>query len=87
GFATLPQNSTSHASQVNAALCVTMKKGYVAMSVVYRALLILCFLFLAIACYVFGVPAGGVVFLLLGLVFEGLFWAGIFGKKKSKSSL
>lgn len=45
------------------------------------ALVVACF-FAAIACYVFGVPAGGLVFILLGLVFEGLFWFGIFGKKK-----
>ncbi|MCV6622268.1 MAG: hypothetical protein OIF51_11035 [Cellvibrionaceae bacterium] len=47
------------------------------------ALLILCF-FAAIACYVFGIPAGGAVFLVLGIVFEGLFWMGLFsGKKKA----
>jgi hypothetical protein len=45
------------------------------------AIVVFCF-FAAIACYVFGVPAGGVAFVVLGLIFEGLFWAGIFGGKK-----
>ncbi len=42
---------------------------------------VLCF-FAAIACYVFGIPAGGIVFFILGLVFELMFWLGVFGKKK-----
>lgn len=56
------------------------------MKIMYRvALTVVCF-FAAIACYSFGIPAGGIVFLVLGLVFEGLFWTGIFGKKKRASS-
>ena len=43
-------------------------------------LTLLCF-FMAIGCYVFGIPAGGAVFFILGLVFELLFWVGIFGRK------
>ena len=43
-------------------------------------LVILCF-FAGIACYVFGVPAGGLIFIAFGLVFESLFWLGIFGRK------
>lgn len=55
---------------------------YRLMELLKRTLLtIICF-FAAIACYIFGIPAGGIVFLILGLVFEGLFWLGIFGKKK-----
>ncbi len=42
---------------------------------------LLCF-FAAIACYVFGIPAGGIVFLALGMSFEVLFWFGLLGKKK-----
>ncbi|WP_086929366.1 hypothetical protein [Agarilytica rhodophyticola] len=45
------------------------------------ALTIGCF-FTAIACYVFGVPVGGIAFIILGVIFEGLFWVGVFGKKK-----
>ncbi len=52
------------------------------MKLLKRILLtVLCF-FAAIACYVFGIPAGGVAFFVLGMVFEVLFWFGIFGKKK-----
>ena len=52
------------------------------MNILFRvALVIVCF-FAAIACYVFGVPVGGVAFLAFGVIFEGLFWFGIFGKKK-----
>lgn len=52
------------------------------MSTIYRVVLIVGCFFSAIACYVFGVPAGGVVFVVLGVIFEGLFWVGIFVKKK-----
>ncbi len=52
------------------------------MNMVYRVTLSLFCLVAAIGCYVFGIPVGGVVFFILGLVFEGLFWFGIFGKKK-----
>lgn len=44
------------------------------------ALTTLCF-FAAIACYSFGVPVGGLVFIVLGVIFEGLFWTGIFGRR------
>jgi hypothetical protein len=47
-----------------------------------RVVIVVACLFAAIGCYFFGVPAGGVVFLLLGLIFEGMFWFGIFGKWK-----
>ena len=43
----------------------------------------ICF-FAAIACYTFGIPAGGIGFFLLGLIFEGLFWFGILGPKSKK---
>jgi hypothetical protein len=36
------------------------------------AITIVCF-FAAIACYVFGIPAGGIAFFILGLIFEGFF--------------
>lgn len=55
------------------------------MSSIPRLLLIVVCFFAAIACYVFGAPAGGVAFIILGLVFEGLFWTGIFGRKKKPS--
>lgn len=53
------------------------------MNLIYRVLLIVVCFFAAIACYAFGVPAGGVAFVILGVIFEGLFWTGLFGKKQS----
>jgi len=55
------------------------------MKMVYRVLItVLCF-FAAVACYVFGIPAGGAIFLVLGVVFEGMFWFGLFGRKKVRA--
>ncbi len=51
------------------------------MTIIKRVFLTLLCFFAAIGCYVFGIPAGGAVFFVLGIVFEGLFWIGIFGKK------
>lgn len=45
------------------------------------AVIVIC-LFAAIGCYVFGIPMGGVAFLVAGIVFEAMFWLGIFGKWK-----
>jgi len=56
------------------------------MNMIFRVLLIVACFFAAIACYVFGVPVGGIVFVILGVIFEGLFWIGIFGKKKRVSN-
>ncbi|HSC67705.1 MAG TPA: hypothetical protein VLC79_08445 [Cellvibrio sp.] len=47
-----------------------------------RAIITLACLLAAIGCYVFGVPVGGIVFLIAGVLFEGLFWFGVFGYKK-----
>lgn len=44
---------------------------------------VLC-LFAAIACYVFGIPAGGVFFLILGLLLEGIFWTRLFKRNTAK---
>ena len=52
------------------------------MGFIKRFVFVLVCLFAAIACYAFGIPQGGVVFLVAGLVFEGLFWFGLFGGKK-----
>jgi hypothetical protein len=52
------------------------------MNVIARVLLAMICLFAAIACYAFGIPAGGFAFLILGLFLEGLFWFGLFGRKK-----
>lgn len=52
------------------------------MKTITRVAIIVACLLAAIACYVFGVPVGGVAFLVAGLIFEGMFWLGVFGKWK-----
>lgn len=42
-------------------------------------------LFAAIACYVFGIPAGGVFFLVLGMLLEGIFWTRLFKRSTPKT--
>ncbi|MDO3385471.1 hypothetical protein QWI17_06410 [Gilvimarinus sp. SDUM040013] len=54
------------------------------MSAVKRLIIIVGCFFAAVACYMYGVPAGGAIFLVAGLIFEGLFWIGIFGPPKKK---
>ena len=56
------------------------------MNILKRVFLTLFCFFAAIGCYVFGIPAGGAVFFVLGLIFEVLFWFGVFGKKSSHKS-
>ena len=56
------------------------------MSTVFRALLILVFFFAAIACYVFGAPVGGALFIVFGALCEVLFWVGIFGTKNDEKT-
>jgi hypothetical protein len=51
------------------------------MNKITRYAILAALLLLAVTCYVLGVPAGGGIFLLLGLVFEGLFWFGVFKKQ------
>lgn len=53
------------------------------MKTMTRVSVSLLFLIAAIACYTFGAHAGGTVFLVIGVIFEGLFWVGLFGRKKS----
>ncbi len=57
------------------------------MSVITRVIIAIACLIAASACYALGVPAGGVVFLLLGILFEGLFWFNLFGKKKERATV
>ncbi|UTF58977.1 hypothetical protein [Gilvimarinus sp. DA14] len=57
------------------------------MKLMTRLLILIGCFFGAIACYVFGIPAGGAIFLGIGLIFEALFWTGLFSlaDKKNKS--
>lgn len=54
------------------------------MSIIKRWIFTILCLVLAIACYVFGVPAGGALFLLTGLILEVLFWRGLFDRLRKK---
>ncbi len=51
-----------------------------------RVFLTLFFLMVAAACYIFGMNAGGFAFILVGLVFEALFWFGVFAREEDLSS-
>ena len=47
-----------------------------------KRILILVFCFVAATgCYLIGIPVGGAAFLVLGLVFEALFWLGLVGTR------
>lgn len=52
------------------------------MRIIYRVTVVLACFIGAVACYLKGVPAGGAIFFLLGLMLELGFWAGVFGRKK-----
>ena len=54
------------------------------MTTLYRVIILLAFLIAAIGCYATGLTVGGTIFLLLGVVFEGLFWMGLFWRKRIK---
>jgi uncharacterized membrane protein len=51
-----------------------------------RFLIAIICLFSAIGCYVFGAPAGGLVFLAIGVILEGAFWIMLFRKRTKKLS-
>ncbi|WP_231759274.1 hypothetical protein [Microbulbifer elongatus] len=53
------------------------------MSTMKRILIAVVCLFAAIACYVFGIPTGGAVFLVLGFLLEGLFWFQLTRRKRA----
>lgn len=54
------------------------------MTVWTRVLIALVCLFLAIACFTFGIKVGGAVFVILGIALEGMFWWGLFGSKRAR---
>ena len=55
------------------------------MKTMTRILVVLLCFIAAIACYGFGFQQGGVFFIGLGFVFEGLAWFGIFKPKKKNN--
>jgi hypothetical protein len=52
------------------------------MNTLLRCLILTLLLFAALSFYSYGNSTGLFIFILLGLLFEGAFWFGIFGKKK-----
>ena len=51
------------------------------MNKITRIAILASCLLLAVVCYVLGVPAGGGVFILLGIIFESFFWFGLLKKR------
>lgn len=57
------------------------------MKTMTRLLVIILCLIAAIGCYAVGFRVGSIAFFVLGVIFEGCFWLGLFpGNKSSKSS-
>lgn len=52
------------------------------MTVLTRISVVLFCLILAIVCYGLSFQAGGIAFIIVGALFEGLAWFGIFSNKK-----
>jgi hypothetical protein len=50
-----------------------------------RFLILALLIVAALAAYGYGSSTGLVIFIILGIVFEGLFWFGLLGKKKEKT--
>lgn len=54
------------------------------MKLIMRVAIVGACFFAALACFSFGVPAGGGLFILLGVVFEGMMWHQLFRPKKNR---
>ncbi|WP_020210619.1 hypothetical protein [Gilvimarinus chinensis] len=54
------------------------------MKLMTRLLIVIGCFFGAIACYVFGIPAGGAIFFGMGLILEALFWTGLLSVGRRK---
>ena len=50
-----------------------------------RFLILVLLIMAAFTAYGYGSSTGTVIFFILGIVFEGLFWFGLLGKKKEKT--
>jgi hypothetical protein len=55
------------------------------MKSLHRWLLVLGLFICAVGCYIAGSAAGAVVFIILGMVFEGLFWFKLIKTVKRKN--
>jgi hypothetical protein len=49
-----------------------------------RFLILIVLIIAAISSYSYGNSTGIFVFIILGFIFEGLFWTGLFSKKKKQ---
>ncbi|MDO6746576.1 hypothetical protein [Gilvimarinus sp. 1_MG-2023] len=52
------------------------------MNIILRLAVVVGCFFAAIACFVFAAPVGGALFIVAGVIFEGLMWRGVFGVAK-----
>jgi len=52
------------------------------MNKIYRFLILAALIFAALASYSYGNSTGIFVFVILGFIFEGLFWTGLFSNKR-----
>jgi type IV secretory pathway TrbL component len=58
------------------------------MNTIYRFLILAVLIIAALSAYSYGSSTGVFLFVILGFVFEGLFWYGLFSKKsKSKKTV
>ncbi|MBT0586006.1 hypothetical protein [Alteromonas oceanisediminis] len=48
----------------------------------YRYLIAVVFLVAALSAYSFGIQKGVFLFVILGFIFEGCFWLGLFKRKR-----
>jgi hypothetical protein len=56
------------------------------MNKIYRFLILAVLIIAALSFYSYGSSTGVFVFVILGFVFEGLFWFGLFRKSPKSSS-
>nr|WP_310733154.1 hypothetical protein [Colwellia sp. MB02u-10] len=55
------------------------------MNKIYRFIILAVLITAAISSYSYGSSTGIFLFIILGFLFEGLFWFGLLGKKKSRN--
>jgi hypothetical protein len=64
---------------------VAIKHEGLIVNKIYRFLILAVLIIAALSSYSFGNSTGVFIFIILGFVFEGLFWFGLF-RKSTKSS-
>lgn len=56
------------------------------MNKIYRFVILAALIIAALSSYSYGSATGVFVFIILGFVFEGLFWFGLFRKREKTST-